>query len=86
MELQSDSAIIIQVFRYTLCYFYGDIKQYSNRDLCVKLRIINRRKRTSKQQNRRRTKPQLEQNRLTKMERIQEYNTVCEKVGFKSKY
>lgn len=66
--------------------FYGDIKQYSNRDLCVKFRIINRRKRTRKQQNRRRTKPQLEQNRLTKMERIQEYNTVCEKVGFKSKY
>lgn len=67
-------------------YCYGDIKQYSNRDLCVKLRIINRRKRTRKQQNRRRTKPQLEQNRLTKMEQIQEYNTVCEKLGFKSKY
>lgn len=69
-------------------YFYGDIEQYSNRDLCVKLWIIIRRKLTRKQQNRRRAKPQLEQNRLTKLERIQEYNrpTVCEKMGFKSKY
>lgn len=67
-------------------YFNGDIKHYSNRDLCVKLWIINRRKRTRKQQNKRRTKPQLERNRLTKMEQIEEYNTVCEKVDFKSKY
>lgn len=40
---------------FTLCspkhfYFYGDIKQYSNRETSVKLRSMNKKKLTRKQQ------------------------------------